>query len=809
MTEIPASFLLNPKEVFEALGVSMSGVSEDQQARIATFLAKSARSLKHAIKDHERGISIESQLASALSLTSEQASMSCAPFHQILQDEGKAYKVHKKESDESSSESDSSSSSDEKSSSSSDSDDYTSMAEKQVPIAGRIRKYQGKFMQIPFDLTGATGVTQAGNLVSISSTTTYSIFFNQQFNEGVWRIYFKILKNSGSQIVIGIAEPSFSSSSYMGNDRLSMDYNYGGNAYQNSQTASGNKSYQTNDIVGFEVDMISHRIYFFHTFQQQPVCFTNVPAILKVGISYNSTNDAQFSVFMYKLKKPLADPTKSPTIKTCQLALELRSSNEDLHVNALRRLLDILLLSPQSAQTIKQLDIVGILKNFLSSEEEPELLGLSVGMLMILGERFGISGKKHCRCACGAWALVQIILSSDEVLSRSGSDQLCKLIESEVEIRRALLCTNFIEIVIEQLNIGTLTQNQQSSSSSSTSSSSQQQSLEGQSTPNYIKSGLLAVVLKLAEGECLGQLSSLIPCLEILMKCQEKELKGKAGLILGRLHMEGITTSCSSKKENEQNELIRQLEESNRIKDDEIHRIKVEKDRLNELNQKKDKVIRRKEEQNQRRISELIQQIALNKPKQDSKSQNNANSLTGEIPLSISSIPGTFIKEDDEFTYTSTADEYKTFTVNSIITKGVTKYEIKLDRIKQFIFGMMKSGLIIPNGKYANELSYAKDSMIFRYCGRVFQNRNGTSGNQQMKTDDTVAIEVNMNSNLRTAILFINNKQQPVFVSGLPESVQFYFTIFHKEDSVTAISLKQLKSPTSTGILGAKEVKWT
>ncbi|KAA6374745.1 MAG: hypothetical protein EZS28_029729 [Streblomastix strix] len=214
-----------------------------------------------------------------------------------------------------------------------------------------------------------------------------------------------------------------------------------------------------------------------------------------------------------------------------QLCFELRSSNEDLHLNALRRLLDILLLSPQSTQTIKQLDIVGILKNFLSSEAAPELIGLSVGMLMILGERFGISGKKHCRCACGAWALVQIILSSDEVLSRSGSDQLCKLIESEVEIRRALLCTNFIDIVIEQLKIGTLTQNQQSSSSSSTSSS-YKQSLEGQSTPNYIKSGLLTVVLKLAEGEGLEQLRSLIPCLEILMKCQEKELKGKARQIL-------------------------------------------------------------------------------------------------------------------------------------------------------------------------------------------------------------------------------------------------------------------------------------
>ncbi|KAA6354731.1 MAG: hypothetical protein EZS28_049742, partial [Streblomastix strix] len=146
MSEVPATVQLNPQKVFKALGVSMSGVSEERQTRIATLLAQSARSLKHAIKDHERGISIESQLASALSLTSEQASLSCAPFHQILQDEVKKKKIfNKKESDESSSESDSSSDSDEKSSSSSEFDEYISMTEKQVPITCRIPKYQGKF----------------------------------------------------------------------------------------------------------------------------------------------------------------------------------------------------------------------------------------------------------------------------------------------------------------------------------------------------------------------------------------------------------------------------------------------------------------------------------------------------------------------------------------------------------------------------------------------------------------------------------------------------------------------------------------
>ncbi|KAA6369253.1 MAG: hypothetical protein EZS28_035221 [Streblomastix strix] len=222
-----------------------------------------------------------------------------------------------KSNSESESKSDSSSSSDEKSSSSSDSDDYISIAQKQVPKVGRIPKRQGKFMKIPFNLTVATGVTQVGNVVTISTSAQNSIFLNKIFNNGVWRIYFQIINGDVSFSAIGVAESSFSdSSSYIGHTRQGMHISSSGSVQQNSNGTSGNKSYSVNDIIGMEVNMISHRIYFFHTFQQQPVCIINTPASLKVGITYGRSNDTQYKVVaIYKLKKPLAIASKSPTIK--------------------------------------------------------------------------------------------------------------------------------------------------------------------------------------------------------------------------------------------------------------------------------------------------------------------------------------------------------------------------------------------------------------------------------------------------------------------------------------------------------------
>ncbi|KAA6398915.1 MAG: hypothetical protein EZS28_005562 [Streblomastix strix] len=318
MSEIPTNFQLNSKEVFQALGMNISGISEYNQELIATFLAQSAHSIKNALIHHESESNIDSKLADLFSLTSEQASKISAPFHLILQDDegdvnslidpnkqqGKNQqqqqkkqkkKDNKMESDESSSESDSSSnsssssSSDEKRSSYSESDEYISMAQKQVPISGRIRKSQGKFMKIPFNLKGVTGVTQVGNLITVGIIGTSAI---------------------------GVADSSLSdNSSYLGFSRQGMHYASGGSFFSCGKGATGNKSIQINDIIGFEIDMISHRIYFFHTFQQQPACIINTPASLK--ITYGNALNTQYKVVaIYKLKKPLADPKKSPTVKT-------------------------------------------------------------------------------------------------------------------------------------------------------------------------------------------------------------------------------------------------------------------------------------------------------------------------------------------------------------------------------------------------------------------------------------------------------------------------------------------------------------
>ncbi|KAA6398970.1 MAG: hypothetical protein EZS28_005508 [Streblomastix strix] len=177
------------------------------------------------------------------------------------------------------------------------------------------------------------------------------------------------------------------------------------------------------------------------------------------------------------------------------------------------------------------------------------------------------------------------------------------------------------------------------------------------------------------------------------------------------------------------------------------------------------------------------------------------------IPISITVPEGDYIKKEDEFTYISTKDEFKTFPIDKQISHGIYRCEFKNNNNVN-VFGVMKSGLVIPFGRGCGVQPYCKDNAYYNNQRKyITQNGKEIGVKQESKHGDTVAIEVNM-THPRTATFFVNGKQLPVFVSNLPESVQFFFFLYSKDESVTILSLKRLEAPTATNIPDAKEMKW-
>ncbi|KAA6399364.1 MAG: putative Serine/threonine-protein phosphatase 5 [Streblomastix strix] len=327
-------------------------------------------------------------------------------------------------------------------------------------------------------------------------------------------------------------------------------------------------------------------------------------------------------------------------------------------------------------------------------------------------------------------------------------------------------------------------------------------------------------------GQNARDLRTIIPTLTKIIEDESEERKEvvkKAKMVFSLLKIHGQTglnihsSSLFEKIEvkNEENsiqieeqklriyEMELEMEEINKINDEKQQKIDY-LEKLNLDNKAKIEQLERKEYESQMRIEELK---AANEPKSklfsDLKSQGSElktkfgsqslntlklaeNAITITVPL------GSYIKKDKEFTYTSTGDELKTFQVDQMITYGVYRCVFKINQLKEIqYFGILKSGTRILFGFGPLQTHFADKCMEFSADGRVCQNGKEAKGNQAMKEGDIIAIEVNMDAALRTVRLFINGVLQPVYMSKIPKSIQYFFYFSKVGESVTVISLKR------------------
>ncbi|KAA6354658.1 MAG: hypothetical protein EZS28_049815, partial [Streblomastix strix] len=200
-----------------------------------------------------------------------------------------------------------------------------------------------------------------------------------------------------------------------------------------------------------------------------------------------------------------------------RLIQDLESDNSNLHIPALRLLLEIILDNRENKDLAQKFNLMTFLNKFTGNVEKNEEFVLSTTISHVIGVRNG-SDDETILAGAATESLIQIIHSPDEKISKSGSKALCELVEENSEIRNSLLSTGFAQLVLH-----TLTSNTQIETKSSSYSSPEN------STPIFIKIGLLNVVKKLTEDEKgLESLIVLMPVLEELKSGEENQLKSKA-----------------------------------------------------------------------------------------------------------------------------------------------------------------------------------------------------------------------------------------------------------------------------------------
>ncbi|KAA6363309.1 MAG: hypothetical protein EZS28_041164, partial [Streblomastix strix] len=417
--------------------------------------------------------------------------------------------------------------------------------------------------------------------------------------------------------------------------------------------------------------------------------------------------------------------------------------------------------------------------------------------------------------------------SSNEKESKSGSKALCELVEENSQIRNSLLSTGFAQVVLHTLTSNTQIETKSSSSYSSTPENS---------TPIFIKIGLLNVVLKLSEEEKgLESLIVLIPVLEELKSNGENQLKSKAkNLLLILSQIKGINSQNSNSNSNlrEKDQKIQQMEESNKLLNEQLEKLKIEneiqKKRADQAEQrykreeqdknKEKQEKQRKEEENniiQAENDQLKKYIEILKTKQETQKKESSPTQDYLISLINNDPPEIVFSDIDGIMKKISKKNSKQITVSltQILENGIWQMEAEFNNSDPVAaIGIVRDTYNIPANIHPcldphcpHMVSYGMSGFRFG-DGAVYYKGNGTPGNIAYK--DNQIIKAEFDSEKGILIFSVDGAQQPVYVRGINEKVRFFIYICYPQASCTIRSLKKLIAPTTKHVANEIAVQW-
>ncbi|KAA6377641.1 MAG: hypothetical protein EZS28_026833 [Streblomastix strix] len=191
-----------------------------------------------------------------------------------------------------------------------------------------------------------------------------------------------------------------------------------------------------------------------------------------------------------------------------------------------------------------------------------------------------------------------------------------------------------------------------------------------------------------------------------------------------------------------------------------------------------------------------LQQILSKKERQED--QRITNNYLDSIPHTAQ-VPSLEDTKVDEETYTMTNGQ-STILFDPVIKKGIVKFEV------QSLHNLMAVGIADETVKYGrNEEPYANGRRLLDMIGcmgNISHIGDSIQGNAEFHTGDRVALELNMDSNLRTLTFFVNDVEQPIFIINIPAAVRAY--LYQKDQAFEVLKFEAISEPTAKHAKGSR-----
>ncbi|KAA6380394.1 MAG: hypothetical protein EZS28_024079 [Streblomastix strix] len=179
-----------------------------------------------------------------------------------------------------------------------------------------------------------------------------------------------------------------------------------------------------------------------------------------------------------------------------------------------------------------------------------------------------------------------------------------------------------------------------------------------------------------------------------------------------------------------------------------------------------------------------------------SGAQSDSIPYAAQIPKSLL-FKHVKVKQD---TFTLNNDNQTTILFDPLVNKGIVKFVV------QSIFNLSAVGIADETVKYERKeypwaRGYEKIVQYYRF-GNIQHDYHLSVGNAEFNTGDRVTLELNMDSSPRTFTFFVNDEEQPNYVSNIPAAVRAL--LWQKGDAFKVIKFEALSAPTAKHGAGSR-----
>ncbi|KAA6371004.1 MAG: hypothetical protein EZS28_033469, partial [Streblomastix strix] len=158
-------------------------------------------------------------------------------------------------------------------------------------------------------------------------------------------------------------------------------------------------------------------------------------------------------------------------------------------------------------------------------------------------------------------------------------------------------------------------------------------------------------------------------------------------------------------------------------------------------------------------------------------------------------------------------DDYDTISLNDVLYDGIRQLETMFqveedeDTVHLAAIGIIQDSYNIPADAAHNLQPHTAHMAAFTglaYSGGVNHKEQDTYGNTSFKENQSLRLE--FDSDKGTLVLYIDDVQQPVYISGIKEKVRFIICMHYVGSSWFIRSLKKLPETTYIHVDGEKAV---